>query len=580
VRASTTTRAALRCTVVLAGWLAAGAAAGAAAEPAGQDAQATATAEGGDGSAGDGKESSGTAGGTAIPAPEELEAQGAVIGTITIVPGDVFDTTIEGEDGWLYRTANKLHINTRTEVIRDQLLFAPGEPYRQRLLEETERNLRANVYLYDATIVPVAWDGQRVDLEVRTRDTWTLNPGVSFSRAGGKNEYAVQVQEKNLLGYGKEIEVEWESDVDRQALTFFYGDPHFLHSFTRLAVAYSDTDDGDAKYLSLERPFYALDTRWSAGTVLTDSELVDYRYELGKKVGEFKRQDEYYELRGGWSRGLVDGWARRLTYGATYRVDRFEPVPGKPLGGPLPADRKFVYPWVGFELVEDAYQERTNQDQIRRTEDVLVGLRAQGRIGYASEGLGSEADAVLLEASLQDGTDLGPGRSLFGSASVSGRYEDGEIRNGVLAAEARYYWATSQRSKFFASVSGATTEQLDQDLQLLLGGDNGLRGYPLRYQAGTSRALLTLEQRYYTKWYPFRLFHVAGAAFFDMGRTWGRDVTGAESLGLLKDVGIGLRLGSSRSAFGNVLHIDLAVPLDGEPDIDKVQLVVETKAQF
>ena len=114
----------------------------------------------------------------------------------------------------------------------------------------------------------------------------------------------------------------------------------------------------------------------------------------------------------------------------------------------------------------------------------------------------------------------------------------------------------------------------------VLGGDNGLRGYPLRYQAGTSMALLTLEERYYTDWYPFRLFHVAGAVFYDMGRTWGMDVTGATSAGLLKDVGIGLRLGSSRSAFGNVLHVDLAFPLDGDPSISNVQFVVETKGQF
>jgi hypothetical protein len=57
-------------------------------------------------------------------------------------------------------------------------------------------------------------------------------------------------------------------------------------------------------------------------------------------------------------------------------------------------------------------------------------------------------------------------------------------------------------------------------------------------------------------------------------------VTGQESLGLLKDVGVGLRLGSSRSSFGNVLHIDLAFPLDGDDDIDSVQLLVTTKGSF
>ena len=150
----------------------------------------------------------------------------------------------------------------------------------------------------------------------------------------------------------------------------------------------------------------------------------------------------------------------------------------------------------------------------------------------------------------------------------------------MLTAEARYYASTGDRTKFFATIAGTVTENLDDDTQLLLGGDTGLRGYPLRYQAGTASALLTLGERYYTNWYPFRLFHVAAAAFFDMGRTWGTDVTGATSDGLLKDVGIGLRLGSSRSAFGNVIHIDLAFPLDGGDDIEDVQFIVETKARF
>jgi hypothetical protein len=49
---------------------------------------------------------------------------------------------------------------------------------------------------------------------------------------------------------------------------------------------------------------------------------------------------------------------------------------------------------------------------------------------------------------------------------------------------------------------------------------------------------------------------------------------------LLRDLGVGLRLGNSRSALGNVLHIDLAFPLDGDPSIKSVQLLVETKEKF
>jgi len=82
--------------------------------------------------------------GDPLPAADALEAEGAVIGEIRIVVGDIFDTHIPGERGWLYRTANKLHIETREDTIRDQLLFKSGEPYRARVVDETERLLRAN----------------------------------------------------------------------------------------------------------------------------------------------------------------------------------------------------------------------------------------------------------------------------------------------------------------------------------------------------------------------------------------------------------------------------------------------------
>jgi hypothetical protein len=516
----------------------------------------------------------------AIPTGPELEAAGAVIGKIKVLNGDVFDTSHKGERAWLYRTANKLHINTRRDVIRDQLLFKSGEPYVHRIVQETERILRANDYMYDAVVRPVAWDGHTVDLEVRTRDTWTLNPGVNYSRQGGANEGSIELEEKNLFGTGQVLSFGWANDVDRESVTFSYFDPHFSSSWTRLGLTYSDADDGDTKAFRLDRPFYALDTHRAGGLYLYDTMRNNPRYAYGDKVGEFERDQQFYEMYGGKSPGWNEGWVQRWTAGVTFDSNHFAPVPGEELAGPLPEDRKLVYPWIGFDVLEDVFDERKNQDQIERTEDVLLGFQAGVRLGYASEAFGSDRDAWMFSGYVQEGMDLSPGQSLFLTATASGRVEDEGLRNAVLSAEARYYARTSAKTKFFATVNGTVSEALDADQQLLLGGDTGLRGYPLRYQAGTSLALLTLEERYYTKWYPFRLFHVAGAVFYDMGRTWGTDVTGATSDGLLRDVGFGLRLGSSRSAFGNVIHIDLAFPLDGNGEIDDMQFVVETKARF
>ena len=69
--------------------------------------------------------------------------------------------------------------------------------------------------------------------------------------------------------------------------------------------------------------------------------------------------------------------------------------------------------------------------------------------------------------------------------------------------------------------------------------------------------------------------------YFDMGKAFGDPLLGPTTdYGLLKDVGFGLRLGSTRSALGNVLHIDVAFPLDGPRSVDQVQFLVQTKRSF
>jgi outer membrane translocation and assembly module TamA len=92
---------------------------------------------------------------------------------------------------------------------------------------------------------------------------------------------------------------------------------------------------------------------------------------------------------------------------------------------------------------------------------------------------------------------------------------------------------------------------------------------------------VTPEQRFFTKYSLWQLADVGAAVFFDAGRAWGDPVMGpSENLGLLKDVGFGLRFGTSRSALGNVIHVDVAFPLDGDRSIDSVQFLVQTKRSF
>jgi hemolysin activation/secretion protein len=230
--------------------------------------------------------------------------------------------------------------------------------------------------------------------------------------------------------------------------------------------------------------------------------------------------------------------------------------------------------------VQDEFRTARNRDQIEKTEDYSLGWRARAQLGFAGTALGSDRDAWMWRAAISKGTALSERQTLLVDADVDGRLEDGIIRGGKLGASARYYFRQSPRRLFFMDLSATAGENLDADQQLLLGGDNGLRGYPLRYQAGEGRWIFTAEQRFFTNWYPFQMFNVGAAVFYDMGATWGRDPLGTPSQGLLRDVGFGLRLGNSRSALGNVVHVDVAFPLDGDSSIQNVQFLIETKKSF
>jgi outer membrane protein assembly factor BamA len=516
----------------------------------------------------------------AVPPDSELEANGAEFGEIRIDNQNIFDLDDPKEDTALFRFANRVHIRTREEVIRNQLLFHTGEPYSRRLMDESERLLRSARYLYDASIVPIAYHDGKVDVRVTTRDVWTLNPGISFGRHGGANTFGIELEELNLLGTGQSISISHKSGIDRDENLLEFKGANLRGSRINVQASYANNSDGLRHELLVDRPFYSLDTRGAGGIALADNEQTDSLYDLGHIVDEFQERRHFVDLYGGLSHGLQDDWARRLTFGFTYDARQFEALTEPAATTALPEDRKLVYPWIGFDLVQDDYRKLKNHDEIERTEDFFLGTRITGRLGFSDPALGADRRAVIFAATAGHGWSPTPQSTLLYSGALSGRYEEGEARNAMLDAGVRYYVEQSRRWLFYGTLQGTVGRNLDLDNQILLGGDNGLRGYPLRYQGGDSRALLTLEQRYFTDWYPFRLFRVGGAAFVDVGRTWGDAPLSTPSLGLLKDVGIGLRLGSSRSGLGNIIHVDLAFPLDGDPSISKVQLLVETKERF
>lgn len=516
----------------------------------------------------------------ALPTLAELEDAGTVIGEIRVVTHDIFDTDDPAEDKLPFRVANALHIRTRTSVVRDALLFKSGDRVSVRAFDETERALRSTRYLYDVKFTVLAVRDNIADIEVSTRDTWTLDPGGSFGRAGGANSTRVGIKEYNLLGTGTIVSLGRSRNVDRSGTQFTFSNGSVFGSRTAVNLSHAVNSDGRSNAVSVVRPFYALDSTWAAGAIASRDDRLDSVYAAGVLASQYRHDSRRAEAFGGWSAGLVDGWVRRWTAGVELRQDRYASEPGLAAPSSLPTDEKLVAPFVGYELIEDRFDREVNRNQIGRPEFFALGLKASVRLGWASTGLGSTRDALLYAASVSRGFEPASGQILLGSADIVGRYAESQVQRQRLGLQARWFVPHHGRWVFYAGAAGDLLTRPAPTESLLLGGEEGLRGYPLRYQSGTRRALFTLEERYFTDLFVWRLFRLGGAAFVDVGRAWGGTDTNALNPGWLSDVGFGLRIANSRAAFGNVLHIDLAFPLNATPDIKRTQLLVKTKFSF
>jgi hypothetical protein len=524
-----------------------------------------------------------TRSGAEMPSDSELERSGARIGAIEIYSMEIFDLSQPGENNVLFRAANRLHLRTRRSAIRAQLLFRSGDLYSRRLLDETERNLRQLDFLREPRIRAVHYENGIVDLEVVTHDVWTLQPGISYSRSGGTNASGFGFTDSNLLGYGKFLQVGHSEDIDRRSNFIQWGDPNVWGSRWTDTLMYSDNSDGRDWSVNLMRPFYSLETREAYGALANETDGVVTRYSLGHPYDAYNLDWHQSDINYGIALGRLGSnqeWSTRLIGGWHTDRSNFSLAPSMPLLAPLPANRDLSYPYVSAQLIQNDFVVAHNYDQIIRTEDLHYGLDASTSLGWATPEFGSDRHALILNAASDYGASFAHGQDLFVGAQYSSRLQQGAMQDELLSLNGSYYWATSERTKLLLRFSSDIGHDLDSDHYLDLGGDTGLRGYPLRYQMGAQRALFTAEERLYTNWYLWKLLHVGAAAFYDMGRTWGSSPIDVPQLGLLRDAGVGLRLGNARASFAEVIHIDVATPLDGDNSISRLQFLVTTENSF
>lgn len=515
-----------------------------------------------------------------IPSDTRLESSGATIGRIIIHIKNVYNMRNPKEDKLLYSLANKLHMTTRETVVRDQLLFKQGDPYSRRILAETERNLRARDYLYDAHIFPIAYHDNLVDVVVITRDVWTLSLGINYSREGGQDRSSIGIKENNLFGFGKRLEFARNNSIDRIENEFLYKDENVAGGRHYMSIKYSDNSDGINRAIGFGRPFYALDTQWSYGANLQAIEETTQLFSGGEVFDRFIHNRTAGSVYGGHSKGYKKGRIVWWQWGYSYTKDEYTPHSDTVSADNQPEDNRLAYPWLSTAITEDKFLKAQRLYQSGDTEDVNVGDSTFLKIGILSEITGSDVDGIVYDAVYNSGHRHTTNNFWFYSLSVSGRVEDSKSKDVIVATSSDYFIPASRKQSFFINLQlKLASNFLNQD-QFTLGGDTGLRGYPLRYQAGNKLALLTLETRYYSDTKILHTFRVGTAIFFDIGRAWDADVADNPDSGLLRDIGFGLRFASMRSSDRKVLHLDVAIPLDGDSSIDRVQFIVKSKDHF
>jgi len=504
---------------------------------------------------------------------------------IIVTSNPIFDESAP-DSFFIHRWANYLHINTRESVILNKLPFSEESRISQKDLEEAQRNLRAEPYIRDAKIsfsnkdpqadAPI--EGETVLVE--TWDNWSLLPTVSFSHSGGESEFSIGIKEDNLLGYGIKTRMNYQSDADRTGYKLAFEAPlDNVIKHSKLGVSFYDNSDGQSTKLYFYKPFYTLDTKDSYSITYLEDLRNDTLKQNGMDINEFEVKQDFINLLYGWRISKNDDTRSRLITGLTQDKNQFSHLDSYP-NSKLPQDRDFFYPWVAYEFLQDDYTVLNNVHLIHNNEDFNLGWHHYLKLGLelndtnsssspgyhidwkTTRGYKDEAKLLLLE--------------FDGTAALATSQDDFYRVN----ASAEYFYQIHPKWTAYAKTRISTSKNNYLDQTFALGDETGIRGYPNDYQHGDNQWSLTTEIRHYPHINLYQLAELGWAAFVDVGQAFGGPDENNEVSGPIGSLGIGARIFSSHSSYGNVAHIDFSVPFTSGEEVNSWEWRFQVKNHF
>jgi hypothetical protein len=466
------------------------------------------------------------------------------------------------------------HVITRGDVIRGYLLLRVGDRCERLRLAESERLLRAQPFLADASIEVIPNRRAGVTLVVQTIDEASLIFGGSLSNETPQVR-GVKVGNSNLAGLGIAASIAWRHE------------PAFDD---RLHVGVADYQFGGQPYVfSVSSLRDALGRDERAQMTLpfrTDLQRLAWRALIGESRGhaQFTQRDsgrltlgfarEYAEA-GGIARLGPPG--RLSLLGLSFTHERAWPDTGAKLITPTGFRPDTATAFTG--RFGETRTPRVNAlvgvrgirfmrvrgfDALRGLQDVPLGLQFGTLVGRSVPAFGANSNDVFVASDLYIGFG-NPTMTYRLQAQAEGRRVrgnrtwDGLVGSGRLS---RYNRVSTTRTRVY-SVEWSGTEGVLVPHALSLGvADGGIRGFRNTTTVGGRRGIARVDEQFYLG-APKSFGDLGIAWFVDAGQIWAGDIPYGERTPVRSSTGLSLLLAVPMRST-RMWRLEFAAPINPE----------------
>ncbi len=486
--------------------------------------------------------------------PLSLISKEKLIEKIVLNRQEIFDTSKKEESGWIYRTANFLHILSKENYIRRELTFKEGDPCDPLNFEESERKLRRTGLLNPVSINYEETEGGCI-VYVNTRDTWTTKPGISFSAQGGETTYSVELEENHFLGLGKNLLLSFEKEINDRVYLLSYDDPQLFNSTLDGGFSLWNTNEGSGHSYYFSQPFDHINVKKGFDLVIFRERREFTLYWEGEKAYTYILRKNNFNLKFGKRIGFKENEAFRF-YVFFERLGR-DFVSDKIIieGNPFKEDESYNFLFLGFafEKIKARYIKTKGLIGFTSDEDFLLGPKYFFQCGFSSP-IWNGDESQLIRFSYEDGKYK---NKLFWQRKFKFDLKtlNEKFYNSYYSVFSNIFYPLNQKATliFATQFDGFINPNLDG--VLYIGNMEGQRGYKINVDTGSKRFRVTLMEKNLIFSNVLSIANIGIAFFADGGKVWGWQKSFNESA-FYFDLGFGIRLEVLRSKVAKLTRID------------------------